>query len=43
MGYFKALGVIEDILGDVPFDLVDMREALPSVRVKIQKEGIPIV
>lgn len=38
--YFKALGVVEEILGDVPFDLVDLREALPSVKVKVEKEGI---
>lgn len=42
-GYFEALGILEDILGDVPFDLVDMREALPSVREKIKKEGIVFV
>lgn len=38
--YFKAIGIVEDILGDVPFDLVDLREALPSVKEKMGKEGI---
>lgn len=38
--YFRALGIIEDILGDIPFDLVDLKEALPSVKEKIEKEGI---
>lgn len=40
--YFKALGVVEDTLGEVPFDLVDLKEALPSVKEKIEKEGILI-
>lgn len=38
--YFRALGVVEEILGDVPFDLVDMKEVLPSVKRKVEKEGI---
>ena len=40
--YFRALGIVEDILGEVPFDLVDMKEALPSVKKKVEKEGILI-
>ena len=40
--YFRALGVVEDILGEVPFDLVDLKEALPSVKEKVEKEGILI-
>lgn len=40
--YFKALGILEEILGDVSFDLVDMQEALPSVVRKIEKEGIEL-
>lgn len=38
--YFKAIGLVEDILGDIPFDLVDLKEALPSVKEKLGKEGI---
>jgi len=38
--YFRALGIVEEILGNVPFDLVDLREALPSVKEKIEKEGV---
>ena len=38
--YFKAIGLIEDILGDIPFDIVDMEETLPTVRQKIEREGI---
>jgi predicted nucleotidyltransferase len=38
--YFRALGIIEETLGDVPFDLVDLKEALPSVKKKVEKEGI---
>ena len=40
--YFKALGILEENLGDVYFDLVDMKEALPSVIRKIEKEGIEL-
>lgn len=40
--YFKALGIVEEILDDIPFDLVDLREALPSVVERIKKEGIII-
>lgn len=40
--YFKALGILEEILGDISFDLVDMQEALPSVLKKIEKEGIEL-
>jgi len=40
--YFKALGLLEEILCDVRFDLVDMREALPSVTRRIKKEGIQV-
>lgn len=40
--YFKALGILEEILGDVSFDLVDMQEALPSVVRKIKEEGIEL-
>ncbi|HKZ46892.1 MAG TPA: nucleotidyltransferase domain-containing protein [Thermodesulfobacteriota bacterium] len=38
--YFKAIGLVEDILGDIPFDIVDMEETLPTVRQKIEREGI---
>ncbi|MDP2682115.1 MAG: nucleotidyltransferase domain-containing protein [Deltaproteobacteria bacterium] len=38
--YFKAIGLIEEILGDIPFDLVDMEETLPTVRQKIEREGV---
>ena len=40
--YFKALSILEENLGDVYFDLVDMKEALPSVIRKIEREGIEI-
>ncbi len=40
--YFRVLGVVEDILGEVPFDLVDLKDALPSVKEKVEKEGILI-
>lgn len=40
--YFKALGIVEEILDDIPFDLIDLREALPSVAERIKKEGIII-
>lgn len=35
--YFKALGVAEDILGDIAFDIVDMCEVLPTVKKKIER------
>lgn len=38
--YFKAIGLIEEILGDISFDLVDMEEMLPTVRQKIEREGV---
>lgn len=38
--YFKAIGLIEEILGDIPFDLIDMEETLPTVRQKIEREGV---
>lgn len=41
-GYFKALGVLEEIFEDIEFDLVDLKEALPSVLKKIEREGIQI-
>jgi len=40
--YFKALGVLEEMLEDVTFDLVDVQEALPSVLRKIEREGIEL-
>ena len=40
--YFKALGLLEEMLDDVRFDLVDIREALPSVAKRIRREGIEI-
>lgn len=40
--YFKALGIFEETLGDVSFDLVDLKEALPTVIKRIEKEGIPL-
>jgi predicted nucleotidyltransferase len=40
--YFKALGILEEILEDVTFDLVDIQEALPSVLRKIDREGIEL-
>jgi predicted nucleotidyltransferase len=40
--YFKALGILEEILEDVTFDLVDIQEALPSVLRKIEREGIEL-
>jgi predicted nucleotidyltransferase len=40
--YFKALGILEEILEDVNFDLVDMAEALPSVLQKIEREGVEL-
>jgi len=40
--YFKALGILEEILEGVTFDLVDMQEALPSVLRKIEREGIEL-
>jgi predicted nucleotidyltransferase len=38
--YFEALGIFEEKLGDVSFDLVDLKEALPTVVKRIEKEGI---
>ncbi|MEW6420043.1 MAG: nucleotidyltransferase domain-containing protein [Nitrospirota bacterium] len=40
--YFKALGILEETLDDVTFDLVDLKEALPSVVKRIEREGIQI-
>ena len=38
--YFKALSILEEELQDVRFDLIDMKEALPSVIKRIEREGI---
>lgn len=40
--YFKALGILEETLDDVTFDLIDLKEALPSVKKRIQREGIEL-
>jgi predicted nucleotidyltransferase len=40
--YFKALGMLEEKLDTVHFDLVDMKEATPSVKKRIQREGIQL-
>jgi predicted nucleotidyltransferase len=40
--YFKALGILEETFDNVTFDLIDLKEALPSVIKRIEKEGIPL-
>jgi len=40
--YFNALGILEEILEDVTFDLIDVKEALPSVLERIESEGIQL-
>jgi predicted nucleotidyltransferase len=40
--YFKALGILEETLDDVTFDLVDLKEALPLVIKRIEREGIQL-
>jgi predicted nucleotidyltransferase len=40
--YFKALGILEETLDNVTFDLVDMKEALPSVIKRIEREGVQL-
>jgi predicted nucleotidyltransferase len=42
VAYFKALGLLEEMLDDISFDLVDMKEALPSVARRIKSEGIEV-
>jgi predicted nucleotidyltransferase len=39
-GYFKALGILEEILEDVNFDLIDTKETIPTVMKRIEREGI---
>jgi predicted nucleotidyltransferase len=40
--YFKALGLLEETLDDVTFDLIDIKEALPTVLKRIEREGIQL-
>ena len=40
--YFKALGILEEMLDDVTFDLIDIKEALPTVLKRIEREGIQL-
>lgn len=40
--YFKALSILEETLDDVNFDLVDLKEALPSVIKRIEREGVQL-
>ncbi len=40
--YFEALRILEEMLDDVTFDLIDLNEALPSVKKRIEREGVEL-